>query len=225
MTRMPFRGVVLLLLVLLTLLAGCASKEKVRIFQVNEKPDYYARIKKCGSVLLPLMDPENIEKHKVSVIQSEIPNAYISDYVIVINSYILDNFPQNELCSIMAHEISHQVLGHYSKRKTAAYVTTGVMLVVNSMIPGAGYLNHIVNPLTVNYFSREQESEADRKAVDALIQTGQDPEAYVRALERLRQWAIANKVEQGGGLLDSHPALGIRIEETKQYIRSKSKVQ
>ncbi|MCL4455849.1 MAG: M48 family metalloprotease [Nitrospirae bacterium] len=68
---------------------------------------------------------------------------------------------------------------------------------------------------------RENEYEADEKAVSALISIGMNPQAAVTALEKLRALAKANDIseeEDRTGLLDTHPNLTARIEAVKKQI-------
>jgi hypothetical protein len=102
---------------------------------------------------------------------------------------------------------AHVKLGHLSKAQGVSYATTGVMLIVNAFIPGAGYLNHVVNPAVVNNYNKSQEFEADKMAsrvsASCLNVTIERQVIILRALKA--------RTRDGGGFWDRHPSWDERI--------------
>jgi predicted Zn-dependent protease len=129
-------------------------------------------------------------------LEAETPNAYISGYNIIFYDVILDDFPEDEVCGIFAHEVCHKALGHYSTKLVASQTTTQAMILLDRVVPGLGYLNYIINPLVTSFFSRELEVQADKTAVDTLIKAQRDPTAYLRALEHLDEWCVENGIKR-----------------------------
>jgi Zn-dependent protease with chaperone function len=206
----------------IALLTSCAARQKAHIYTRQERPDYYATLQKCGRFVIPILDPDNIKRYKIGVVEAETPNAYISGYNIIFYDVILDDFPEDEVCGIFAHEVSHKALGHYSTKLVASQTTTQAMILLDRVVPGLGYLNYIINPLVTSFFSRELEVQADKTAVDTLIKAQRDPTAYLRALEHLDEWCVENGIKRDkGGPFADHPAMQERIATIREYIASK----
>lgn len=68
--------------------------------------------------------------------------------------------PRSVIDALVAHEVAHEVLGHLGQRRALA------------LIPGAGVLDLLADPLIVRGFTRDQEIAADLKAVEVLRDMG-----------------------------------------------------
>jgi len=68
--------------------------------------------------------------------------------------------PRSVIDALVAHEVAHEVLGHIGQRRALA------------LIPGAGVLDLLADPLIVRGFTRDQEIAADLKAVEVLRDMG-----------------------------------------------------
>jgi Zn-dependent protease with chaperone function len=108
---------------------------------------------------------------------------------------------------IMAHELSHAKLKHSRNRKILSGAITGVMIVVGSIIPGAGLLNHAINPAVVNNFSKENELEADKLASVTCLKLGIPISKQVEIMNALRSLS-----GPGGGFWAQHPSWDDRIQ-------------
>ncbi|OGW19323.1 MAG: hypothetical protein A2077_01255 [Nitrospirae bacterium GWC2_46_6] len=168
---------------------------------------------------MPVIDKENFKDYKAVIADSPDVNAFAQceDKLVIVFAGAFDEFTTDEMHFIMAHEFSHISLEHCQS-------ATGVSVTLNILrfIPKIGGLaNLIVNPLVTRAYMRENEYEADEKAVTALISIGMNPQAAVTALEKLRAIAKANDIseeEDRTGLLDTHPNLTARIEAVKKQI-------
>ncbi len=145
----------------------------------------------------------------IRIVKMKEPNAWIIDDKIYFTESMF-NLDDNTLKFIMAHEMSHGKLGHITEIRTVSYVTTGAMMVVNVFVPGAGYLNHVINPAVCNNYSKTQELEADKEASKACLCLGISIEQQVEILENLRL-----TVKDGGGFWDRHPSWDDRIANIK----------
>jgi len=110
-------------------------------------------------------------KYYFAVIQSDEINAFMDSRkpAVFLTTGLMNAMDDNELAFVVAHEVSHNVLGHYGKRLAASHATTAAMMVANAVVPGLGYLNHIINPAVTNAFSREFELDADKKAAEIVL--------------------------------------------------------
>ena len=112
----------------------------------------------------------------------------------------------------VAHEVAHELLGHVGSRRKLSMSLTAGFSTLGLFAPGAGLLDFVVNPLVVRAFGRQQELQADQKAVEILRAMGHT--APRRALATaLRALAAHTPKEREGleGLLATHPALDERV--------------
>ncbi|MCX5733602.1 MAG: M48 family metallopeptidase [candidate division NC10 bacterium] len=154
---------------------------------------------------------ENPQNFKMGMIRSREINAanagggvfYFTDGLAAESKEVID--------AVVAHEMAHEALGHVGKTIVTSVVISTVFAVLDAKFPGVGSANELVNPLVVNTFSRSQELEADRKAVEILGKMGyREPErTMLQALTLLRD----RYGQTGGGLFATHPNIGDRITE------------
>ena len=111
----------------------------------------------------------------------------------------------------MCHEIAHNKLGHLANLQITSYVTTGVMIAVDMILPGAGLLNYFINPAVVNNFSKTQEFEADTEASKACLCLGISISDQIEMLKKLK-----SATDDSGGFWDRHPSWDERIENIKK---------
>ena len=131
----------------------------------------------------------------------------------------LNHFTDDELTFIYAHEVSHVKLGHVEKRMAASVITSTAFHVASIFIPGAGLVNLLANPVITSAFSRPQEIEADRLAVESIYKCCQIPkETAIAAHEKILAIAKAKgyNEEDRLGILDTHPSLKERIRRIRE---------
>jgi Zn-dependent protease with chaperone function len=109
---------------------------------------------------------------------------------------------------IMAHELSHAKLNHVRNKRILGLGITAGMIVVNMVVPGAGLLNHAINPAIVNNFSKPQELEADKLASETCLKLGIPLSKQIEIMNELRK--ASN--DSGGGFWSQHPSWDDRIE-------------
>lgn len=186
------------LLIIIFLISGCAHKQPYII-----PPDLIPRIEQIKIEVLECIQPRN--EIIFYIVNSKEPNAWLYEKGIYFTEGLFE-FDDDTLKFIMAHEIAHDKLGHVEDRKAVSYVTTGAMLVLNAIIPGAGLLNWAVNPVVVNNFSKKQEFEADSEASRACLCLGISIKEQVEILRGLQK-----KTLEGGGFWDQHPSWDERV--------------
>lgn len=138
---------------------------KVRLQDINNQAT------KCIQTETPI---------RISVSDTPVKNAFYdpSNDGIVIATGMFD-LDDHILNFVLAHEIAHGKVGHANSRAAVSYATTGAMLVLNAFVPGAGYLNHLVNPAVTNNYSKTQETEADLAAYNACLCMGMTREDII----------------------------------------------
>lgn len=134
----------------------------------------------------------------------------------------LEKFDNDTLTFVAAHEIAHDKLGHVAKKIAVSSTITGAMVVANIFLPGAGLLNHIINPTITNNYNKTQEYDADQMASDYCAQ------CFDMSIER--QIAIMQRIEiisksSGGGFWASHPSWENRIKSVASTTKSSSQIR
>lgn len=190
------------------------------------------------------------EVHRVDLSrQSRAPNAYVAGLgptvVVAIGDTLLDEFADEEVLFVTAHEMGHYVLGHVWK---------GLALGVLATAAGAWLLQRLCRefllrwhdrlriddladvaslPLVLliaglmgaaalpafNAVSRRFEAEADRFALELTVPDDVSPAAAASTFERLGRLALADPSPSPPVkvLLWSHPSLDERVEAVREH--------
>ena len=200
--------------VILSFLCGCAGSQQAAKTpytipaNIKARPTVaiYETLHDCMQI------PYNSKNMRLYLMRGHAINAGVNKdgrIFITEGAFILDD---ESLTFILAHELSHVKLDHYNNRVTASYAVTGTMLIVNRIIPGAGYLNHIINPAIVNNFSKTQEYDADKMASEACQRCfNMSVEKQVHILKNLKALTV-----DAGGFWDTHPAWEDRIKNISE---------
>jgi Zn-dependent protease with chaperone function len=198
------------LLALATLAAGCARLPS-------------------GTYLAPPGDPNTLRvanalhraavaagddpaRYTFALIKTRQPTAFTDEDATFYISDGLAQMPAPVLQAVIAHEVAHEVLDHVGTRRRMAVSMTGGFSAAGFFVPGLGLLDYMVNPLVVRAFSRKQEIEADRRAVEILRDLG-DPTPRRSLADALRavDEAPVRSQEGAGGALDIRPSLKERL--------------
>ena len=190
---------IVFLLILTAFLSGCAAS---RQSQYVVPKDIDQRLTMISSSVHACIIPT---VHQYYVYESADPNGAAFEDRIMFSSGLFD-LDDNTIKFTIAHEIAHQRLGHVRGLQTTKAVTTGILAVLNIIIPGAGALGLIAHPVGQATYSKPAELEADAEAYKACLCMGMTKEDVIRAMESLLHG------EGGGGILDRHPAAAERIE-------------
>jgi Zn-dependent protease with chaperone function len=193
----------LLIIMSILLIAGCSAH------RANKAYDWPAESKKR---IMPIIGAVakcmNHTDGKILILETQSINAFMdTDGNIILTEGILYQ-PDSVLLVVIAHEFSHYKLNHPTKLKAVSYATTGAMMVVNWFVPGAGILNHAVNPAIVNNYSKSQELDADRMASEAVERCFHIPVS--KQIEIMQQMKSISS--SGGGFWDRHPSWDERIK-------------
>ncbi|HET7874786.1 MAG TPA: M48 family metalloprotease [Methylomirabilota bacterium] len=152
------------------------------------------------------------DRYSFAFIKSRTATAYSDEDAVFYVTDGMAGMPQPVLDAVIAHEVAHEVLGHIGTRRKLSLSLTAGFAVLGGFAPGAGLLDFVVNPLVIRSFSRKQELDADRKAVDILQVMGyQAPRrALADALTAVAAHTPKPK-EEPGGLLATHPEIEERL--------------
>ncbi|MEN3033595.1 MAG: M48 family metalloprotease [Aquificaceae bacterium] len=140
---------------------------------------------------------------------------------IVITRGLLANLKtESELAAVIAHELGHINARHHAKfleRQIGINVAIGI----GSIVAGDSKIGQIAiqagqigaQLLTLKY-SREQEIEADRLAIDYMRASNYDPNGLIRVFETLKSMERYSPPEW----LSTHPLTQNRIRVATQYM-------
>jgi Zn-dependent protease with chaperone function len=149
-------------------------------------------------------------RYSFALVSNQEANAYSAADATFYVTDGLAKLPAPVVEAILAHEAAHEVLGHAGKKRALQLSISGAFTAIGVLIPGAGLADFIVNPLVVRAFGRDQEKEADRKAVEILRAMG-NPTPRRALWLALQEVARANKEKEEDGLLAIHPPLKERL--------------
>lgn len=129
----------------------------------------------------------------------------------------LCEYDPDETAFVLAHEMAHVLRSHSVNR----LLTSEVVQLLSRGSPLGGplrpLLSQLVKRLVTQGYSRQQEFEADRAALQITRVAGYDPEASIRLFHRLQ--GVSTK---DSGALDayfsSHPTFPARIERIRRIL-------
>jgi putative metalloprotease len=168
----------------------------------------------------------DLESISVSIYEIEPVNGLAApDGRIFITRGFYDKFTagevtENELASVIAHELGHVALGHSKRRmidfsgQNALRMALGTLL--SRILPGiGGILANLLSNLLMARLSRSDEFEADEYASALMMKSGIGVEHQISMFEKLEQLSGNNANLQPAWLL-SHPKTMQRIKKIQE---------
>jgi Zn-dependent protease with chaperone function len=204
------QGRVLLLCLAATLLAGCATVPKGAYFPPPTNPAT-ARV---ADILYraAVAAGDDPERYSFAFVQSRVATAYSDEEAVFYFSDGLMGMQRAVIEAVVAHEVAHEVLGHIGDRRQLSLSIFAGFTLLGMVAPGVGLLDFIVNPVAVRAFSRHQEIEADRRAVEILRAMGhRNPQAAMAHALRALNGTSPRPTEDLTGLLNTHPSMEERL--------------
>lgn len=169
--------------------------------------------------------PDTDFEFEFTVIDEIAPNAFAmpGGYVFVTRGLLALVSSEDELAGVLAHEAGHVYARHGSNRASLGApvrLATGIPAFATGLVSprlGKGIANFgdRTNDLILSPHNRQQEREADKLSQQILADSGWDPAAMSRFLEKLQRLDEAN--DDGGirlTFLSTHPATAERVEAT-----------
>ncbi len=136
-----------------------------------------------------------------------------------------------ELAGVLAHEIQHILLRH-STRGILRNVAQSMLLAlfvgdVNAVMEG---VTNLAGELETLGFSREMETEADRKGMELILAANINPHGMIRMFEKILQDEVKNLPQNKTtknemelfSYLSTHPSSQSRLEMLEKQIKSHS---
>ncbi|MBP1748109.1 MAG: Peptidase family [Deltaproteobacteria bacterium] len=211
----PWKAV---LLIFILLSSGCAT-QKAQYVKQQASPELYQRVDQILARSRAVINPYPIYRFQFAVTEDKVPNAWVNSQrgILVVTTGLLSMCDDNELSLILLHENAHIKYDHAAKNALLSDVTSAAFTLGGLFLPGVGYGNLLVNPLVTSGYSRSQELEADRDVINQAYLMGLNPDHYISALEKMKQYAAEKgKASDTTGLFDTHPNLQYRIDTINQ---------
>ncbi len=196
-----------LLLVLALALGACASHPDGAYYPTPKAPATVAFADTLHRAALAAGDDP--ARYSFALVKTGEVTAFAAEDATFYFSEGLARQPQRVIDALVAQKVAHEVLGHAGKRRTLSLSVTAGFTVLGIAMPGLGLLDFLVNPLIVRAFTRDQELDADQRALEILRGLGH--EAPRRTLVAALRAAGAVNGPVTGGLLATEPDLDDRL--------------
>ncbi len=202
-------------------------------FPLLDDPDISQYINELGGEVLEVAGFQFFD-YRFNIIASSQFNAFAapSGLVFFYSGLIEKMEHEDELVSVLAHEIGHVAARHIAQGmdKGSKITVATTLLALASLALGAGAVSQalLVGSLaagqTANlHFSRKHEEEADRLAYGWMKEMGRHPqgqEAMLHAMRRINRYTMGNNIPQ---YLLTHPYPDERLDYVQSLIAFEEK--
>jgi len=189
-------------------------------FKLLDEPDITQYIDSLGKELLTAAGPQYFDYHFFVISDKEVNAFAAPSGLLFFHSGLIEVMDQeDELASVMAHEVAHVAKRHLAGRiEKAKVMNAGTMaMMLAGMALGKGEVSEaiITGSMAANVsmalkFSREDEEESDRLAYLWMQGAERDPAAMVSMLSKLRRMTQFMRGSMPPYLL-THPESGMRL--------------
>ena len=190
-------------------------------FKMSDDSKVVERIRRIGQRLATVSDRQDYH-YQFFLIEKDEMNAFTTPggRIYVFSGLINKLTSDDEVASVLAHEIGHCAARHTVKKFQAALGYDLIGSIVLGQVGGqakeiASMSSNMLMNVVFSAYGRKDEYQADRLGIKYLRLAGYDPQATVLTLE-----ALARESKDSGGplVLRSHPHLPDRIEAAKREI-------
>jgi predicted Zn-dependent protease len=195
-----------------------------------DDPQWQEYVQALGERLVGYSDKPN-KTFYFYVIDSPAVNAmaYPDGYIFVYRGLLAYLESEDQLASVIGHEIAHVTEGH-AKSRIGLSALGNVAGFVAAVLTGVGDLQSVASGYTaeaVSGYGREQELEADRVGGAMMAKAGYNPYAVIEMIQVLKDHETFSRQVSGApqtyhGLFASHPKNDKRlhdaVEGAYQYV-------
>ena len=176
-------------------------------------------VARVGATVAPTPTDEYIT-YRFSVVRSEIPNAFaLADGSIYVNTGLLALLENEaQLASVLAHEVMHAEGHHPIVHARQARKKQGGMVALQVLLPyEIGSLVNIALVHAIIGYGRDLEEEADRRAIERILDAGYDPREMPKVFELLDQDPEGTQLPVKA-TWSSHPLAVQRAKYTREIL-------
>jgi predicted Zn-dependent protease len=152
---------------------------------------------------------------RVTIVRAPLPNAFaLPGGALIVTSALIDTAASpDEVAGVLAHEIGHVAERHVMKGFVRSMAIGAIAdLVIGRKSSAAAPIAAAAVNISTLRFSRDDEAQADERAIEYMQAMGLDPAALARFFDRVSK--IEKKAEVAGvqtpEFLSSHPDTGRR---------------
>jgi predicted Zn-dependent protease len=188
---------------------------------IVDDPALSAYIEQLGRRLAQFSPRQDLD-YSFQIVEMEEPNAFAlpGGYIYVSRGLLALANSEAEVANVLAHEIGHVAARHAAQRDTAAKAATlltllGVAAAAASSGDGRSVagMQFLGQGLLASY-SRGQERQSDRIAIELTTAAGIDPGGMARFLKQLdNSTRLQTGASRAPGFFDTHPATRERFAE------------
>lgn len=187
--------------------------------------DGQARVSRIGQKVAQASQRPNLN-YQFHVMRDKEINAFATPGGhIYVTTALVNLANDQELSSVLAHEVGHVVARHSLKTLQQAQLLGGISDLIGSVtgIAGetAGQLGsmaaQIVGSGLLSIHNREEEREADFLGVHTMVKAGYDPNNMVTMFQKIERVGDSNS-DLLNAIFSDHPAVEERIENTRYEI-------
>ncbi len=190
-------------------------------FHLMDDPDIVQYVYKLGNEVLSAAGPQYFD-YKFFIVQNKEFNAFAAPagLIFFFSGLIEKMDTENELISVLAHEVGHvesrHIAGRLKKDKTISAVTTTLALASlalgNPALAQGLFTGSLAAGQTLSLsYSRHDEEEADRLAFGWMQSRSRNPEAMLGMLKAMRR-ITRYRSEQIPAYLLTHPNPEMRLD-------------
>ena len=184
-------------------------------------PELLARLDRIGQRIADVADRKDLV-YQFGIIEEEEPNAFAlpGGFVYVTTGLIKLVKSDDELASVLAHEVGHVTARHIAKKIQGQLGLQALQILAiaggaASRDPRAGQAVNLAVVSVLSAYSQQDEMQADRLGVRYLKAAGFDPNAAVTFLQRMQQHAFKQPSHQFS-YFRTHPFFGDRIQAARK---------
>lgn len=196
-----------------------AAKEVERQYPVSKDAAANERVNKIAQELIAHANPRKGIEYQFKVLNVDDINAFsLPGGWIYVNKGLLDAVKNDDdqLAGVIAHEIGHVQLRHHAKmmgRQEIYGIAIGTLTKGNTQ----QWANIFAN-LNLLSWSRKEEYEADRAAIDYTFASKYNPDGIITFFKYLMS---KNKESRTLAFLRTHPLTENRIARAQDYLNAK----
>ncbi len=141
---------------------------------------------------------------------------------VYITRALVEELNDDELATVLGHEIAHITARHGVKRLQAhrfATLLTLALMVGEDTREAARFTSQALNIIMLGY-SREEEFWTDRQGARYAYRAGFDPRGMISVLEKLQEEEKERGGRRGRLWLSTHPPLSERIASLEEYLKT-----
>ena len=185
----------------------------------------------CNSLVVNSPKPEIFNGYHVNILDTDEINAFATPggHILVTRGLLASATSEDELASVIAHEVAHIQLQHalaaiknsrltQALKQTASTAggvagdITGNMTISELTTVFDESIGEIITTMVTNGYSRDQEYDADSTALALLELAGYEPSSLISMLRVLEK----NQAGKTGGFGKTHPTPAQRIANAEK---------